>query len=71
MERLAISVSEMAEALGISKSTAYALINLPGFPVARLGKRVAIPVQGLNEWMSRGGTEPKGLKGETDNEKTR
>ena len=57
MEKLALSVPEMAAALGISKSTAYALINLPGFPIVRLGKRIVIPVQGLNEWMAKGGTD--------------
>ena len=57
MERLALSPVEMAEALGISRSKAYELINTPGFPIVRLGKRVVIPVQGLNEWMANGGTD--------------
>lgn len=56
MKRLAMSVSEMAEALSISKSMAYALIKFPGFPVVRMGKRVVIPIEALEQWISNGGT---------------
>lgn len=57
MEKLALSVTELQEALGISYVTARALLQLPNFPRARIGKRVVIPVEGLKEWLAAGGTE--------------
>jgi excisionase family DNA binding protein len=58
MERLTISVEEMAKELGISKPTAYTLANSEGFPILKIGKRKVVPVQGLQEWVKRNtGTE--------------
>ncbi|MDP4119588.1 MAG: helix-turn-helix domain-containing protein [Bacillota bacterium] len=53
MERLTISVEEMAKELGISKPTAYMLANSEGFPVLKIGKRKVVPVQGLQEWIKK------------------
>lgn len=59
MEKLALSVIELAEALGISRTNAYELMKRPDFPSARLGKRIVIPVAALNEWLAKGGTDAK------------
>ena len=52
MERLAVSVTEAAKALGISKSTAYSLVEQKILPCVRIGeKRIIIPVKALEEWL--------------------
>lgn len=47
--RLALSVPEAAEALGVSERHLRAL--LPELPHVRLGGRVVLPVEGLREWL--------------------
>lgn len=50
-EKLALSVTEAAEALSISRRSLYNLIKTDGFPVLELGGRRVIPVDLLQEWM--------------------
>jgi excisionase family DNA binding protein len=57
-EKMALSVTEAAEALGISRRSLYNLIKLDGFPVLELGGRRVIPVDLLQEWM-RGRVESR------------
>ena len=47
----------MAEALGVSRTTAYELVNREGFPSAHLGQRIVVPVDALKRWLERGGTD--------------
>lgn len=48
----AIDVDELAEALGVSKPTAYALCNRADFPAIRVTpRRIIIPVDGLQRWL--------------------
>lgn len=47
-----LSVEEMAAYLGISRSGAYQLTHQAGFPVLRIGRRVVIPVERLNDWIN-------------------
>jgi len=51
MEKLCISVSEMGEALGISRVRAYQLVKTTGFPALVFGRRIMIPVDGLRRWI--------------------
>ena len=44
MERLTVTVPEMAQMLGIGRIKAYELANIKGFPAIRLGKRIVVPV---------------------------
>lgn len=53
MEKLVISVKEMAEHLGVSLPTAYALTEREGFPVVRIGNRKVVPVADLERWLSK------------------
>ena len=47
-QKRAIDVDELAEALGISKPTAYELCNREDFPAIRVTpRRIIIPVDGL------------------------
>lgn len=51
MDRLTVTVPEMAEMLGIGRIKAYELANIKGFPAIRLGKRIVVPVDQLkNGW---------------------
>lgn len=52
VEILALSVAQVAKALGISKPTAYELTNQPGFPKILIGeKRIVVPKEGLKHWL--------------------
>jgi len=51
--KLAISVTEAAKILSISKPTAYQLVRSEGFPAFRLGGRILVSVPGLLAWIER------------------
>lgn len=51
MDKLAFTVKEAAEAVGISDRKMRDLINISGFPVVRLKGRVVIPVGPLADWL--------------------
>lgn len=51
MEKLTMSVEEMAQVVGISKPKAYELVHQEGFPVVRIGRRMVIPKEGLTKWL--------------------
>ena len=50
-QKLTYSVTEAAEALGVSKSTMYEFIKIQGFPVIAIGNRRLIPIKGLERWV--------------------
>ena len=43
----------MATALGISRAGAYELARSEGFPVLRIGNRIVIPKDKLQEWVDK------------------
>ncbi len=43
MERLTLTVSEAAKALGIGRGTAYELVRTGEIPTLRLGRRLVVP----------------------------
>ena len=50
--KMTVSVEEMAEMLGISRSVAYQLIKERDFPVVRVSeRRLIIPVKSLEKWL--------------------
>ena len=60
--KLVLNVRELADRLQVSMPTAYAMTELPGFPVLRVGRKKLIPITDLERWLSReaaGGTEQK------------
>lgn len=62
---LVLNVRELADSLQVSMPTAYAMTELPGFPVFRVGKKKLIPVADLEAWLSREaskGTDQKALE---------
>lgn len=50
---LMLSVLEMAAALGISRAVAYELARSEGFPALRIGTRIVIPKDKLQEWVDK------------------
>jgi excisionase family DNA binding protein len=52
-ERLTMTVTETADALGISRNTAYQLVRKGDIPSVRLGRRLVIPKTALNAWLER------------------
>ena len=58
MEKLTISINELAQRLGISRTSAYWLSRSPGFPTIRIGRRRLIDVKKLEVWLaSQSGAE--------------
>ena len=52
-EREGYNVTQFAEAWGISRPTAYRVINRPGFPKITIGRRIVIPAEASRRWMER------------------
>ena len=50
---LMLSVHDLAEVLGISKSSAYVLAKEKGFPTLKIGARVVIPRDRFIEWINK------------------
>lgn len=50
--KLTYSVPEMAVALGVSAPKAYELVNRADFPKIRLGKKIVVPIQEFENWVS-------------------
>jgi len=51
-ERLAVSVTEAAALLGVSRPTIYALLERDGgLPSLRVGRRRLIPMAALERWI--------------------
>lgn len=46
-----ISVNELRIYLGVSRATAYELVNTEGFPSFRIGRKVLVNVDALEEWI--------------------
>ena len=46
-----LSVPQLATALGISRSRAYALVRSAGFPALKIGSRIVIPKDELLAWI--------------------
>lgn len=52
IERLALSLDETAEALGLSRRKLQQLIAAKELPVTRIGRRVVVPVDALRKWLA-------------------
>ena len=54
---LMLSVKEIADLLGISKSSAYVLVQDKNFPSVKIGARVIVPKDKLIEWVNENVSE--------------
>ena len=50
---LMLSVTDMAEVLGISRAGAYELVKVEGFPSLNIGNRIIVPKDELISWIKR------------------
>lgn len=51
MKKRALSITEVAELLGVSRPTIYKMIQEGEIPALRLRRRYVIPVEELDNWM--------------------
>ena len=53
MEKVTLSVNELAKHMGIGRNQAYALTRRKGFPALHIGTRILIPIKELENWLRR------------------
>jgi excisionase family DNA binding protein len=53
VEKVALSVPEVAEALSIGVSQAWKIVNAGVIPSFRVGRRVLVSKASLEEWVAR------------------
>ena len=58
MPKLLLRVQEAADALGVSRSTVYALVAEDAIPSVRVGRLVRIPVDRRQRWIDQRSTGP-------------
>ena len=51
LEPVAVSVTETARLLGVSRPVVYQLLNRSDFPAFKLGNRTLVSVEGLKAWV--------------------
>ena len=51
MKKQALSITEAAEMLGVSRPTLYKMIKEGKIPALRLRRRIVIPIGEFNEWV--------------------
>lgn len=51
-EKEVLSVQELADYLGIGRTTCYALIKDNQFRTIRVGRKILIPKQSVKDWLS-------------------
>lgn len=56
--RKVYTVEEVAEQLGIGRTSAYRLAKQQVFPVIILGRRIVIPRERFNIWLQKGENIP-------------
>ena len=49
-ERSFYTVQELQQVFQIGRNNAYKMVNTKGFPAIRIGRRIVIPVDKLQEW---------------------
>lgn len=52
VDKVTLSVTETAAALGVSRPTVYALLHKRNFPAFKVGGRTLVSVDGLREWVA-------------------
>ena len=51
------NLEELAAYMGVSGPTAQRLVNQPGFPALRVGRRWICPRQAVDEWLMQNAKE--------------
>lgn len=63
MERLTVTVTEAAEILGVSRTSAYELVRAGALPSVRLGRRILIRRTTLEELVGSALPDPTSVEG--------
>ena len=50
MEKSNLNVKGVSAFLGIGMTKAYEIVNQPGFPSFRIGRKILVSVEDLKEW---------------------
>ncbi len=53
-----MSVTQAAEVLGISRTTAYECVRTGDLPALRLGGRIVVPTQAIDDLLERASATP-------------
>lgn len=61
MEKMALSVAEAAELLGVCPKSVYQLCHAEGFPAFRVGGRTVVSRVGLDRWVQEQAEKQSGL----------
>ncbi len=62
MERLTVTVTEAAEILGVSRTSAYELVRAGALPSVRLGRRIVVTRRALEELLGAPLPEQRGAR---------
>ena len=54
---LMLNVVQVAAVLGISRAGAYELVHSEGFPALKIGSRIVVPKDRLQEWIDANTTQ--------------
>lgn len=57
IEPLAVTMTQAAQLLGVSRPTVYRLAKMPGFPVVHLGGCTRVLVSDLQDWARQQGRD--------------
>ena len=52
MEKITMTVTELATLMGLSKPKAYQLAAQKGFPCIQVGRRRVIPIDAFKRWLN-------------------
>lgn len=50
---LFLNAALVAQTLGISRASAYELMNMKSFPALRIGSRIVVPKEKFREWVEQ------------------
>ena len=52
-DKIALNVSEVADALGVSRPVVYQLMRRADFPAFKIGRRTLVSRSALEEWVNK------------------
>ena len=53
VDKIALNVSEVADALGVSRPVVYQLMKRADFPAFKIGRRTLVSKSALEEWVDK------------------
>jgi hypothetical protein len=51
--RMCYTVNELANFLPLGRNSLYKLVNMPDFPKIVVGRKILIPIKGLEVWLEQ------------------